>query len=113
MENLDEKNLISGIVDAEDMPGDGATVPAVMSAKTEAVLDTQAEPGREELNENESLVERVLQRTLDRLADTLADAEERGFKRALEMARQNPAEFGITDSVPNFLADIRRDVWEN
>lgn len=47
MENLDEKNLISGIVDAEDMPGDGAAAPAGMSAKTETAPDTHAEPGPE------------------------------------------------------------------
>lgn len=103
MKTLDEENLISGIIDAVENDE---------TAAGDSMATDEAVPSEEPAPDHEAIIERVVDRTLDRLADRLKEAEERGFRKAVELARSNPDRLGIDRSVPNFLADVRRDVWD-
>ena len=97
VENLQE-NLISGIVSAEG----GAS-------------GQSADPGGGSAPEHECVgdpVSTLVERALDVLADKFREAEESGFRRGLEEVRRNPQKYGVLQSVPNFLADLRSDFWE-
>lgn len=111
MENINQQNLISGIVDAEAVPEASASSQSPNPAPRSDSLNLSEIP--ENTASQVQVVERLLDRTLDRFADKLREAEERGFRKALEMARLNPEQVGISPSVPNFLADIRPDIWDN
>lgn len=122
MKNFNQSNLISGDTKAQTPEVSGACssdstmVETVMNPQSPDAETPKNDDGAEVANPDsmhDQLVERLLDRTLERLADKIRQAEEQAFRRAIDTVRQNPAEFGICNSVPNFLADVRRDVWES
>lgn len=124
MEHLEKQNLISGVIDAtaRNTAHDNITAPSDAASvdrsenQPEPLTDGQVEGIPSEQTDNDSKLEeivgKVFDRTISRFQESLVEAEERGFRRALEMARQPPEALGISRSVPNFLADVRRDVWD-
>lgn len=96
MENLQDSNLISGVVASEHA-----------NATNEAQTPDNTLEERIKLT-----VKEMLDGALESHRQQLAEAEQRGFHRALEMARNNPETLGISRSVPNFLTDVRPDIWE-
>lgn len=135
MKTLEDTNLISGVTDGKPnlSPDPGATTGHVPGTTTGH--DPGPTTGHDEASSNnpgstttdesvvavteatkpddESAVERIVDKTLSRLTDKLREAEERGFRRAVEMARNNPEALGIDRSVPNFLASVRKDIWDS
>ncbi len=117
MKKLDDENLISGIIDAvENDEPEAVATESVEGSLAES--EVSAEPAEatvpaETDEAHETIVATLVDKTLKRLGDKIREAEERGFRKAVEMARRNPAELGISRSVPNFLADVRRDVWDS
>lgn len=105
MEHLEQENLISGVVDAhtESAVSDGVATTAPVSVSSENVMPEDVE----------TVMKRVLDSALAEQERRIAEAEERGFRRAVDMARQNPESLGISRSVPNFLADVRPDIWNS
>ena len=58
--------------------------------------------------------EDVFERFADKIATCIAQAEERGYRRAIEAMKEAERKAVEHDrSVPNFLSDIRPDIWEN
>ena len=126
MENLEQQNLIDGIVGPEEsltgetpemsdktVVDENGTPSASPTGKGEDTESGQATGGRFESEMTESFFERMVERSLTRLAHEVSEAEERGFRRGLEAARRQYAkETDNLKSVPNFLADIRPDIWE-
>lgn len=138
MENLETHNLISGVVadtaPTETAPSpppspDGTTeaatehdnsagsatqtaTPSPSSAEAQSGASLPSPSSTESLSGAEGgddKTERLLNTVLDRFDDRLRAAEEAGYRRGIaEASRQATAD----RSVPNFLADIRRDVWE-
>ena len=79
-----------------------------------SIGETEIKEPEKEAISVETIIEQAVGASFERIATELLQAEARGFKRGLDTARTNPELAGITDNtVPNFLADIRRDVWEN
>lgn len=121
-----QQNLISGVVDGtetglqepqtantEKHEGEGTAEPDETGENAqETEADAQAGTGETTgRNENEDM-KALFGKFMNHFEDKMREAEDRGFKRALEMARQNPGSLGIEASVPNFLTDIRPDMWE-
>lgn len=120
MKELEQTNLISGIIDAHN--GSTDATDATAGQNTPATIDTNVEqptqsvgctPDEEHEDSVKRMAETVLGIALERLADTVKEAEKRGFDKALDMARRNPESLGIRTSVPNFLSTVRRDLWDN
>lgn len=57
--------------------------------------------------------EDVFERFAEKLAASIAEAEQRGYCRAIEAMKEAERKTIERDrSVPNFLSDVRRDMWE-
>ena len=102
METLNSENLISGAIDAEEQETCG--LEPVNDAPT---AETPPDPVPEASSPDEELIKRIVDASCERFADKLLEAEERGFNRALELSQRSQS----SRSVPNFLADVRPDVW--
>ena len=119
MEKLND-NLISGVVDASEIEGPAGPT-SVSQNRESSQSDTTAMNSGEHsqtecrdtsfISKNED-IDVFFKKIVDRFADRLREAEERGFNRAVEMARVKKLEDQINASVPNFLADVRPDVRE-
>lgn len=114
MENLHENQIPET---------DGTQAPLSDNVSSQET-DQSPQSGKDTLTDFEERILDKLSKTIDEcitaahgaMADVekrIREAEERGFKRAIEMARQNPAEMGVLPTVPNFLADVRPDIWED
>lgn len=129
MEKL-EDNLISGVVNAED-PAREYAVPATPSPENDSesesenqlntdtgvgVADsdnvTAAHKSYGDTGQLKDIVSEWLAETLGDIEQRLAKAEEEGFNRAVEMLRNANTAPRTVKSVPNFLADVRKDVWD-
>lgn len=95
MENLENHNLISGVVGDEATPASSPTAsPEVSPASSPAADD-------------------LIDAVIGRFAERIEQAEERAYRRALETLRNEAAAQTQPErTVPNFLADLRRDVWD-
>lgn len=70
-------------------------------------------PEPESVTDNFEPSENFFDRFAEKLASSIAEAEERGYKRALELLKASQRDAMERDrSVPNFLSDVRRDIWE-
>ena len=111
MDNLQE-NLISGVVNAA-----GSTTLSAEDVSRNQSRESDADTSESSTSavsvDTNPFDEAAIDRFADRIIERIRQAEENGFKKAVEKVRQNPEQFGITSSVPNFLADIRPDIWEN
>lgn len=114
MENLENENLISGIVDGADASVGQPVQDSTTGEDTGDREEVATEPGSADREVPDGKIAEIVERVFERMKTRLKEAEEAGFRRAIELARSNPEAIGIrTASAPNFLAEVRRDVWDN
>ena len=127
MENLENENLISGIVSVENVDesahanqegnqnDEGSQIDNLFST-----IDEKSTDCTEESVENidgeafgaGSKMEKVFEQMLTRMEQRLEQAHERALNNAIETLRKKPQLTESNRSVPNFLVDVRKDVWE-
>lgn len=128
--NTLNSNLISGVVDADDRH-DAAQQPTADNPDTAADTDdvqqptadtdaaqqpTADTPAHSPLSTlsptDDSTVDAFVNKVLDRIGDSLAQAEQRGFDRAMQQAReQDNGPANRLTSCPNFLTGLKPDIW--
>lgn len=135
--NTLNSNLISGVVDADDRH-DAAQQPAAdnpdaaanpdaaqqptadnpdaatnTDAAQQPTADTPAHSPLSTLSPtDDSTVDAFVNKVLDRIGDSLAQAEQRGFDRAMQQAReQDNGPANRLTSCPNFLTGLKPDIW--
>lgn len=107
---LGGRNLISGVTDAAEPESSPEKGSAPVSGNTsDGHPRTEAEADRTD----SLMVERIAERVVSLMDDRMAEAEKRGYQKAVDEARAHPENLGIDTTVPNFLLDVRPDVWES
>lgn len=128
MKSLEQQNLISGVVGTDpaettESVAAGTDTPATNNAQSGLINESNPDqrpndtensgvnkPIAPETRDNfDELVEKVAHK----MAERLIEAEERGFQRAIEALKTAAGPVARENSRPNFLADIRRDIWES
>lgn len=107
MKNLENENLISGVSTGASRDEEVERQETDESVSPE---EPESDPGADV--PASGTVDRIVERVCERLDERMKAAEERGYRRAMEEIRQRREALGLDNSVPNFLADIRRDVWD-
>lgn len=105
MQDLEQQNLISGVVLADDPS----------KPKADSCLNNVDNPESSQrigASHTPELIEEILDKAINRFSEQLNQAEKRGFEKAIQAIRENPSAVGLDTTVPNFLSDIKPDIWE-